>query len=184
MSVFPAKIALTPMLRRYVSALLLLLIATAAFAAEKPHKPALGSRIEKLLAEQDVARGFWGIEAVSLKTGKTLYARNSDHLFTPASNTKLFTTAATMGLVGPDYRLHTTVETAGAIDKYGRLNSDLVLVGRGDPNLSGRVLPYNSNADRRLPPMKVLEDLADQLVAKGLKFVDGDIVGDDSYYAF
>jgi serine-type D-Ala-D-Ala carboxypeptidase/endopeptidase (penicillin-binding protein 4) len=89
-----------------------------------------------------------------------------------------------MALVGPDYRFHTTVETMGAIDKYGRLNSDLVLVGRGDPNLSGRVLPYNSNADRRLPPIKVLEDLADQLVAKGLKFVDGDVVGDDSYYAF
>src|SRR6266404_2655717 len=174
------------MSRRNVILLLTLLIAlcSAGAFAEKAHKPTLAERIEKLLAEPDIARGFFGIEAVSLKTGKTIYARNSDKLFTPASNTKLFTTSATMALVGPEYRFHTTVETSGAIDKYGRLNSDLVLVGRGDPNLSGRILPYNSNADRRTPPIKVLEHLADQLVSKGLKFVDGDVVGDDSYYAF
>jgi serine-type D-Ala-D-Ala carboxypeptidase/endopeptidase (penicillin-binding protein 4) len=165
---------------------LLVILSTqpALWAKKKPDAKSLSARIEAVLADPDVARGFWGIEVVSLASGKTLYTHDADKLFTPASNTKLFTTSAAMALIGPDHRFKTTVETAGTIDKYGRLTGDLVLVGRGDPNLSGRTLPYNLRTERKLPPIKVLEDLADQLVQKGLKSVDGDLVGDDSYYAF
>jgi D-alanyl-D-alanine carboxypeptidase/D-alanyl-D-alanine-endopeptidase (penicillin-binding protein 4) len=169
------------MFRRVVPAFLLL------FAIVQPalakHDP-LAAQIETILAQPDVGRGFWGIEVVSLKDGHTLYALNSDKLFTPASNTKLFTTAAVLALIGPDYKFKTTVETAGAVDKYGRLVGDLVLVGRGDPNLSGRVLPYGGRTQRTQPSIRVLEQLADQLVQKGVKYIDGDIVADDSYYAF
>ena len=84
-----------------------------------------------------------GIEVVDLASGKTLYSLNADKLFIPASNTKLFTTAAGLALIGPDYRFHTTLESTGTVDRYGRLSGDLVIVGRGDPNLSGRTLPYN-----------------------------------------
>lgn len=168
---------------------LVVLLALNGVAAEAKAKPKtkvkpLSARIEQLLEQPDVARGFWGIEVVSLDSGRTLYARNADKLFTPASNTKLFTTSTALALIGPDYKYRTTVESAGSIDKYGRLTGDLSLVGRGDPNLSGRILPYNLRTERKLPPVKVLEDLADQLVQKGLKYVDGDVVGDDSWYAF
>ena len=163
------------------AALLLLLIAVSAPAAEKH---ALSSKIDKILAQPDVARGFWGVEVVSLENGKTLYAHDSDKLFTPASNTKLFTTATAFALLGPDFKFRTTVETSGTIDKHGRLDSDLVIVGRGDPNLSGRTLPYNLRTERKMPPIYALESLADQLVQKGLRYVDGNVVADDSYYAF
>lgn len=169
------------MLRRVFPVLLLLLV-MAPPALAKHH--ALASQIEIILGQPDVGRGFWGIEVVSLKDGRTLYALNADKLFTPASNTKLFTTAAALALIGPDYRFRTTVETAGTVDKYGRLVGDLVLVGRGDPNLSGRVLPYAGRTQRTQSAIRVLEQLADQLVQKGVKFVDGDIVADDSCYAF
>jgi D-alanyl-D-alanine carboxypeptidase/D-alanyl-D-alanine-endopeptidase (penicillin-binding protein 4) len=121
---------------------------------------------------------------VSLDTGHRIYGLNENKLFTPASNTKLFTTAAVFGLIGPDYHFKTTVESLGTVDKYGRLNSDLVVVGRGDPNLSGRTLPYNLHTERKAPPIQVLIDLADQVVEKGLRYVDGDVVADDSYYVF
>ena len=153
-------------------------------AAAPPKKPSLDSRIQEILSDPEVARGFWGIEVVSVATGKALYSRNADKLFTPASNTKLFTTTAALALVGPDYRFHTTVESVATLDKYGRLNGDLVLVGRGDPNLSGRTLPYNLKTERKPPYLKALEDLADQVVTKGVKYIDGDVVADDSYYAF
>ncbi len=149
-----------------------------------PRKPTLDKRIAALLSDPDLARGFWGIEVVSLKDGKVLYSQNADKLFTPASNTKLFTTAATLALIGPDYQFHTTVETNGSLDKHGRLTGDLVLVGRGDPNLSGRQLPYLLHTERNDHPIEVLEHLADELVQKGVKYVDGDIVADDSYFAF
>ena len=144
----------------------------------------LAAEIDKILSDPEAARGFWGIYAVSMDSGKPLYALNQDKLFTPASNTKLFTTAAVFGLIGPDYRFKTTVETTGTLDKYGRLNSDLVLVGRGDPNLSGRTLPYNMHTERKTPPIQVLQTLADQLVQQGLKYIDGDVVADDSYFVF
>ncbi len=142
------------------------------------------TRIEALLNSPDLEHGFWGIEVASLATGETLYSQNSDKLFTPASNTKLFTTAAALALIGPDYKFRTTVETTGTLDRYGRLNGDLVLVGRGDPNLSGRELPYDLRTQRNDDPLLALETLADALVAKGVKFVDGDVVADDSYFAF
>ncbi len=162
-------------------AILCLLLSAQLYAASPP---AIAKRIAQVLSAPDLARGFWGIEVVSVASGKLLYAQNSDKLFTPASNTKLFTTAAAMELIGPDYTFRTTVETNGLLDRYGRLTGDLVLVGRGDPNLSGRELPYALHTQRDGHPIKVLEQLADELVQKGVRYVDGDIVADDSYFAF
>jgi serine-type D-Ala-D-Ala carboxypeptidase/endopeptidase (penicillin-binding protein 4) len=160
--------------------LVAILSVTPLLAAVKP----LQDRIAGVLSAPDLGRGFWGIEVVSLSTGETLYSQNADKLFTPASNTKLFTTAAALALIGPDYKFHTTVETTGTLDRYGRLNGDLILVGRGDPNLSGRELPYDLRTQRNDDPIQALEALADALVQKGVKFIDGDVVADDSYFAF
>ncbi len=176
--------------RHFASIILVLLLTQAlAFGSKKP-QPSKGETskldrdIEQILSEPDAAHGLWGIYVASIDSGRQVFALNQDKLFTPASNSKLFTTAAVLALIGPSYRFKTTVESTGSFDKYGRLDSDLVLVGRGDPNLSGRTLPYNIRTERKVPPIQVLQDLADQLVQKGLKFVDGDIVADDSYYVF
>lgn len=170
--------------RTPLSLICCLSLALSSYAA--PHKPhtSLKKQIETILKQPDLSRGFWGIEIASLDSGKVLYSANGDKLFTPASNTKLFTTAAALALIGPEYKFRTTLETNGSLDKYGRLTGDLVLVGRGDPNLSGRELPYNMRTQRDADPSRVLEKLADELVQKGVKYVDGDIVADDSYFAF
>jgi len=150
----------------------------------KPNRLVLTQKIDQIVGQPDVSRGFWGVEVVSLKDGTVLYSMNSDKLFTPASNTKLFTTSAAMAMIGPDYKFNTTIETDGTVDRYGRLMGSLYVVGRGDPNISGRTLPYYLRTERKDPAMKVLEDLADQVAKSGVKYIDGDIVGDDSYYAF
>ena len=167
-----------------VSVIFVLLPAYGANSSKPQSSGKLTRDIETILQDPEAARGFWGIYAVSLDSGRPLIALNQDKLFTPASNAKLFTTAAVFGLIGPDYRFKTTVETMGSLDKYGRLNSDLALIGRGDPNLSGRTLPYNIHTERKAPPIQVLQQLADQLVQHGLKYVDGDIVADDSYFVW
>jgi serine-type D-Ala-D-Ala carboxypeptidase/endopeptidase (penicillin-binding protein 4) len=108
--------------------------------------------------------------------------RNAEHLFVPASNTKLFTIATALAKLSADFQFHTTLESRGKIDKYGRLSGDLIFVGRGDPNLSNRPLPYDPKAPRPGPPLLAIENLANQLVARGITAIDGDIVGDDSFY--
>jgi D-alanyl-D-alanine carboxypeptidase/D-alanyl-D-alanine-endopeptidase (penicillin-binding protein 4) len=80
--------------------------------------------------------------------------------------------------------VETTVETNGAVQSNGTLKGDLILVGRGDPNLSGRVLPYNGKTERLTPHLRILEQLADSILAAGVREVDGDVIGDDSAYAY
>jgi D-alanyl-D-alanine carboxypeptidase/D-alanyl-D-alanine-endopeptidase (penicillin-binding protein 4) len=135
------------------------------------------------LAQPDVSRGYWGFLVADADTGQLLFAQNSDHYFTPASNAKLFTTALALATLGADYKFRTTLESSATIGNDGTLDGDLVLVGRGDPNLSNRTIPYDKKTDRQGPPEKALAELADAAVARGLKQVSGNIVGDDSYFA-
>jgi len=153
-------------------------------AAAAPQHEQLANRIDAILARPDLARGFWGVEIEELDTGRVVYSHAADQLFSPASNTKLFVTAAALALIGPDFRIRTTIESTSPPDKYGRLSGDLVLVGRGDANLSGRLLPYNRKTERPFSPAHVLEEMADQVVAHGVKVIDGDIVADDSSFVY
>jgi serine-type D-Ala-D-Ala carboxypeptidase/endopeptidase (penicillin-binding protein 4) len=63
------------------------------------------------------------------------------------------------------------------------VRGDLVLVGRGDPNLSNRIFPFGKKTERDGPPEKILAELADVVVARGVKRISGDVIGDDSYFA-
>src|SRR5258708_19988091 len=126
---------------RTVSSYLFALLLLAGTALAAPPK-SLQDRITATLSSPDLARGFWGVEVVSLSSGQTLYSLNPDKLFTPASNTKLFTTAAALALIGPDYKFRTTVETAATLDRYGPLNADLLLLGHRAPNLPAPQFPY------------------------------------------
>ncbi len=140
------------------------------------------SRLETTLAAAGADKGFWGALVTDADTGEVLYALNPARYFEPASNAKLFTTAMALATFGPDARIRTTIETTGNVDDAGRLHGDLVLVGRGDPNLSNRVFPFQKDVEHNGPPDKVLGELADQVVAAGVKEVDGDVIADDSYF--
>ncbi|HLJ42076.1 MAG TPA: D-alanyl-D-alanine carboxypeptidase/D-alanyl-D-alanine-endopeptidase, partial [Candidatus Acidoferrales bacterium] len=142
------------------------------------------SRVDAALSEAHAQKAFWGILVADRDTGKTIYELNADRFFAPASNAKLFVTSLALSTLGPDYRYRTTLESKASLSADGHLAGDLILVGRGDPDLSNRKFPYDPKADRDGVPEKALADLADAVVAKGLKEVDGDIVADDSYYPY
>ena len=144
----------------------------------------LRARIEALLGAAHSQRGYWGVLIANRDTGETLYSLNPDHFFTPASNAKIFTTSLALATLGPDYRFRTTLESQGVLGTDGRLAGDLVLVGRGDPDLSNRRFPYDKKVEFDGPVDKVLAEMADAAVAKGLKEVDGDVVADDSYFPY
>jgi D-alanyl-D-alanine carboxypeptidase/D-alanyl-D-alanine-endopeptidase (penicillin-binding protein 4) len=139
-------------------------------------------RAEKLVQAAPVDKGEWGLLIVDSATGETLYQKNADKYLLPASNMKLLTTALALDTLGPDYRFRTTIETNGVVSADGKLSGDLILVGRGDPNLSNRRFPFDTKEEFDGPPEKALAELADGVVARGVKEISGDVVGDDSYF--
>jgi D-alanyl-D-alanine carboxypeptidase/D-alanyl-D-alanine-endopeptidase (penicillin-binding protein 4) len=139
-------------------------------------------KAESLIGVAPVNRGEWGLLVVDSVTGESLFERNADSYFVPASNMKLLTTALALDKLGADYRFRTTLETNGTLATGGLLSGDLVLVGRGDPNLSNRKFPFDQIEEFDGPPEKALAELADILVKRGVKEISGDIVGDDSYF--
>lgn len=128
-------------------------------------------------------RAHWGVLIVDRDSGQTLYARDADEFFQPASNAKLFTTALALATLGPAYRFRTTLEATGPLDDRGTLHGDLVLVGRGDPTLSNLVFPFRQPPERDGPPERALADLVQQAVRRGLRQVMGDVLADDSYFS-
>jgi len=152
----------------------------------------LARTIAGLIEGPAVARDHWGI-AVTAMDGAPIYSLNEVQLFQPASNAKLFTTAAAIALLGPKTTFETKVVTKGVFGGVETLTGDLVLVGAGDANLSGREIPYVAPALKPKPvpgapalpetnPLRYLEAMADQVAATGLKVVNGDVVGDDTLF--
>ena len=125
-----------------------LLFAAGQSAAQPAARASLARQIERAIAESPVARSAaWGIQATELPSGKTLFELNASHFFVPASNTKLFSTSLALTRLGPDFTFQTRVMAAAAPDANGVIDGDLRLVGGGDPNLSGRAIPYRMGAN-------------------------------------
>lgn len=110
----------------------------------------------------------FGVLAVDVATGRTLYARDASRKFVPASNQKILVTSTALSMLGPDYRYDTSLWSNGAV-KDGVLQGDLVLVGSGDPTLSRPFWPSGEAA---------LAALADSLWATGIRHVAGALVVD------
>ena len=141
----------------------------------------LGDAIEAVIRNNASLRGMIGIHVIRLATGSTLYQRNSAIPMTPASNTKLLSTALALDRLGPDYRFETRV-LAPALPSPSGVVASLRIVGAGDPTLSGRAYPYDKKA-RNGNPFAALEDLADQVVKMGVRRA-GAVIGDDRLYPF
>lgn len=146
--------------------------------------PKFGGRVDRALSDAGAQKSFWGIVVADRETGEILYELNPDRYFTPASNAKIVTSSFAFVTLGPDFRFRTTLETTGSIGADGSVKGDVVLVGRGDPDLSNRIFPYSGKAEHDGPVEKALLEMVDAAIAKGVKQIDGDIVADDSYYPY
>src|SRR5246127_783007 len=140
------------------------------------------ARARIILESGQPAKGEWGLLIADGSTGQVLFEENADKYFVPASNMKLFTTALALAKLSPDFRFRTTIEATAEPGANGKLHGPLYLVGRGDPNLSNRKFPYLLKEEFDGSSEKVIAELANAIVAKGIKEISGDIVGDESYF--
>jgi serine-type D-Ala-D-Ala carboxypeptidase/endopeptidase (penicillin-binding protein 4) len=156
--------------------------ATEAKPVERADVGRFRQRAETALSASGPDKGFWGVLITDAATGEVLYSRNAGDYFTPASDAKLFTTALALATLGPEYRVRTTISSTGALDANGVLSGDLILNGRGDANLSNRKFPYERKIERDGPSEKALAVLADAIVARGVKEIEGGVIADDSLF--
>jgi serine-type D-Ala-D-Ala carboxypeptidase/endopeptidase (penicillin-binding protein 4) len=117
-----------------------------------------------------VRSGQFGVMAVSLTRGDTLFQHNAGTPLMPASTMKMLTSAAALERFGPRYQFSTDVLYDGTLGSDGTITGNVYLRGDGDPSLSGRYLPGGPEA-----PMNFL---ADQLVSRGVRRITGEVIGD------
>ena len=164
--------------------------------AQTPAPQTFSEAVQQVISQPVYRHATFGVEIYSLDTQKPLFALNGDKLFTPGSTTKLLTEGTALHLLGPDYRFHTMVYRTGEVDGKGKLKGDLVLVASGDPNLSNRMQPdgtlafadadhsYGEPDSRVIPgdPLIVMQELAKEVAAAGIKRVEGRVVVDVSLF--
>lgn len=109
---------------------------------------------------------------------KALVSYHAGKCMVPASNLKLFTTAAAFEVLGEEFRFSTKLEYQGNIDDQGILLGDLYLTGSGDPSLG-------SERFKDFPSFETLmSDIVNQVKVTGIKGIHGNIVADGKIFDY
>ncbi len=144
------------------------LVAAIALVAAAPPRPqdrdAVKRAIMGLIEKSPIKGSRFSLEVRSLDDGSQVFAQNADELLNPASNVKLFTAAAALARLGPDFRFETEFHV-DAEARDGKVKN-LWVRGKGDPTMT---------TDR-------LYGIVSELLHAGLKDIAGDIIIDDSYF--
>lgn len=134
----------------------------------------LQTNIRRVLQNPALARGQVGVKIVSLDSGKTMFEENAEKYFMPASNMKSFTVAAALDRLSPDFRFVTSVYAAAPPDAGGTIRGDVTVFGRGDPTFAASL----NDGDY----YRAINLLADKIAASNVKRIEGNLVGDESYF--
>jgi len=122
--------------------------------------------VDKALTHPYMAHGVQGVLIQSMDTGKVIYDHNGNMLLIPASNMKLIASSAAFELLGADFTMTTSLYASTKPTSGGVVKGDLVLVGQGDSILK----------------IEHLQEMVDKLKAMGVRRINGNIVGDDTWF--
>ncbi len=132
--------------------------------------------IDALQRDPDLKHGAWGFSLIDADSGKTIAAYNEQQFLLPASTMKIFTTAAALGELGSTYCYETVLESDGVFDSItGILHGNLYIRGSGDPTLDSRYFRKENDST-------TMQKWAAILYRKGLRKIDGKIIGDASLF--
>lgn len=123
-------------------------------------------RLDQYITSQPkLAGAMVGINIRSRRTGDIFYDHMGKYRLRPASNMKLFTASAALSVLGQDYRFSTELRMDGFINRE-TLTGNLYLKGNGDPTL----IPAD------------FDKFAEELKGQGIQLIEGNIIGDDTWY--
>jgi D-alanyl-D-alanine carboxypeptidase/D-alanyl-D-alanine-endopeptidase (penicillin-binding protein 4) len=142
-------------------------------AGQNSNLQILQDKISYIISDPNLFNAQIGLYIESIDNGETIFANNEHKLFISASNMKIFTTASALLRFGPGFIYKTKIYSEKSI-KNGVLEGNLVVRGSGDPTIA----PRFSNGDSRT----FFRTWADSLRANGITRIEGDIIGDESYF--
>lgn len=148
---------------KILARLFLIIIFLNSISAEAPEK--IIKEIDDLISEVPASTKM-AILIYNPLTQDTLVSINHTESMIPASNTKLFTTATALELMGGDYPISTKILTEDVDLSDGTIEGNIYIKGFGNPTFSS----------------DDLENLVNQLYQFGLRKVKGNVVGDDTYF--
>lgn len=149
-------------------------------SAAPPAAPALRTldelqaRIAAHVGQPRFASALWGVKVVSLANGRVWFEHDARRLLSPASNTKIYTGALALDVLGGDHVIRTPVLAAVPPGAGGVVNGDVVIWGRGDPSWKSR----GSGRDF----WSVFAPVVAVLERAGVKRVTGDLVADATWF--
>ena len=136
----------------------------------------LDKAIERLAKEPSLKNASLGISVLEVASGKQIAAYFPNQSLKPASSLKVVTTGVALALLGNDFRFKTVLEYDGTIDSEGTLHGNLYIKGYGDPTLG-------SDHFKKAEQLNiVLSKWVRAIRQQGIKKIDGQIVGDASFF--
>jgi len=143
---------------RRLAALLLLAMLAGCSSRRATQPQTLEQRLDAVLNRNAATGAIFSARVIDLQTDAELYARSANHPMMPASNMKLFTTAAALDFLGADYRFRTFLALDG---------EELWVIGTGDPATGD---PRMAKADGK-KPTAIFEEWANALKGRGVNRV-------------
>ena len=151
----------------HAAAILLAVSPLAARSRTSKEPPSLRAALEGAAIRPPAAKAGVSIAVADLSTGETVFEKNPAASETIASVTKMISTAAALHYLGPSYKFRTTFWRRGDI-RDGNLLGSVLVVGGGDPNISGRFYDDDSFA--------IFDKWATGLRQAGIVRITGDLI--------
>ncbi|UCF71430.1 MAG: D-alanyl-D-alanine carboxypeptidase/D-alanyl-D-alanine-endopeptidase [candidate division WOR-3 bacterium] len=121
--------------------------------------------VDSIIYQPGLQHAQIGLIVLDLDKDSVVYAYNHDKLLVPASNVKILTSAAALVFLGPDFRYRTRIAFGGRL-RNRRLQGNIMVFGRGDPNFS----------------LSDVDSFVNAIKNKGISEIEGDIVLVDDYF--
>jgi serine-type D-Ala-D-Ala carboxypeptidase/endopeptidase (penicillin-binding protein 4) len=136
----------------------------------------LQSAIDKLAADPALKAQGFSMTVMEAESGKIIAQHQKDRGLIPASSLKVVVTSTALSILGDDFKFKTELQYDGNLDAAGVLNGNLYIKGFGDPTLG------SDQFDKTAPLDQLMEEFVAAIQAKGIKRINGKIIGDASFF--
>ena len=160
---------------KYICPIIVSLYSAFIPAALSQNTSVLSKTVSDLAGEDVMKHASLSVCVYDIDKKSMVYSYNSQRAMTPASLTKLFTTAVGFDRLGADFRFRTTLAYSGDIDKNGTLHGDIYIIGGGDPLLG-------SYRYKQTVPDSLFAVWHKAIASAGIRSVDGRVYYDATIF--